>query len=126
MGLKTCGIGHLCVGAQADAAVGTPVSQEQVQAYFDSDIQRSIALAMNYVPQLAALDDVRWVVVVSLAFNLGNRLGEFHQTLAALNSGDYVRAATQLQDSAWYGEVGRRGPELCAALNSGIFGFPTD
>lgn len=124
LGLPTVGVGHLVL-SKDNLNVGDTITPQQLQAFFDADCTRSIHIAASVCSTLSTLDDVRWVVVVSLAFNMGNRLAGFPMFLAALNKGDYKEAATQLENSKWYTEVGRRGPELCNAMLTGKFGFAT-
>ena len=122
LGLLTVGVGHLVL-SRDNLSYGEAITEARQQALLETDIQRSILLAKNYMPLIDTLDDVRWVVLVSLAFNLGNRLSGFKQMLSAVNNNKWDEAALQLQDSKWFTQVGRRGPELCFALRNGRFGF---
>ena len=96
---------------------------QQVDQWFETDIQRSLLIAKNALPTFGTLEDVRQQVMVSLAFNLGNRLEGFPKFLAAMQAEDYSQAAAELRNSAWYGQVGRRGAETCATLLQGFYGF---
>lgn len=56
-------------------------------------------------------------VMVNLAFNMGvAELDKFVVFLAAMRAQKWDAAADALRDSAWYGEVGQRGPRICARL----------
>jgi lysozyme len=56
-------------------------------------------------------------VIVNMAFNLGySRLKGFKRMLAAVSNRDYERAAKEMEDSKWYGQVGRRSKELCRLM----------
>lgn len=70
LGYKIAGIGHLLVGAEKNLEVGAPIPTEQIQDWFDKDVDDSIATALRYVPELYQIDEVRQIVIVSLAFNL--------------------------------------------------------
>lgn len=122
LGLPTCGIGHLIL-ARDNLTVGATVTDAQVEKWYEADAARSALIARQFVPTLDSLDDTRQIVLVSLAFNMGTRLGGFHNTLAAIAAQEWSAAATELQNSKWYTQVGRRGPELCAALKTGKIGF---
>ncbi|MDM0042168.1 glycoside hydrolase family protein [Variovorax sp. J22R193] len=125
LGYKTAGIGHLLVGDETSMAVGTIVSEEEIQAWFEKDCEDAIAFARKFVPGLDGLDEVRQIVIVSLAFNLGGKLAQFKNSLKFINAKDWSNAAANLKLSKWYGQVGRRGPELCSALEKGFFGYAT-
>ena len=122
LGLKTAGIGHLLIGAWKDAAVGTPVSANQVDQWYQSDAARSTYIAQQILGDtFAALDENRQRMIVALCFNMGNRLAQFVNFLAALKAGDYDTAANELQNSKWYGQVGQRGPITCDAIRNGYY-----
>jgi lysozyme len=119
MGLLTVGIGHLCLPADNlhDREI---VSDIQIEKFFAVDIDKATKIAIALVPGLYGLDEIRQAVIISLAFNLGNRLAQFHDTLQAINKQEWTLAATHLQNSRWYSQVGHRGPELCEMLRSGV------
>lgn len=67
-----------------------------------------------------ALDQVRQAALVDLSFNLGSaRLAGFVKFLAAMGRADYERAADELVDSRWFGQVQRRGPRVVSMVRSG-------
>ena len=48
-----------------------------------------------------------------MCFNLGaNRLGKFRNMLYAVSVSDWQEMSNQMEDSRWYGQVGRRSKEL--------------
>ena len=48
-----------------------------------------------------------------MCFNLGaNRLGKFRNMLKACANEDWDEMSEQMEDSKWYGQVGRRSKEL--------------
>jgi lysozyme len=52
-------------------------------------------------------------VCVNMAFNLGRtRLSRFKKMITAVNEGKYAKAADEMIDSKWYGQVGNRSREL--------------
>lgn len=51
----------------------------------------------------------RKVCLIDIVFNIGKGgFLKFHDTIAALEKGNYVEAASQLKNSAWYTETGQR------------------
>jgi lysozyme len=59
-------------------------------------------------------------VLVEMTYNLGmTRLRGFHQTLAAIRAGDYDRAASQMLQSLWARQVGKRAIRLANMMREG-------
>lgn len=123
VGLPTAGIGHLLVGKEKELKVGTPVPQSLIDSWFEQDLANALGVAKRAVGEdvFNNLDDVRQRVMVNLAFNLGNRLLDFKNTMAAVKRGDYQAAATGLENSLWYKQVGRRGPMTVQAMRTGAY-----
>ena len=66
------------------------------------------------------LDPVRRCAVVDLIYNLGPAgFSKFHDTIPMLRMKDYNAAATLLEQSRWYKQVGRRGPMICKLIRTG-------
>lgn len=71
-------------------------------------------------PWYVAADDVRKSVLLELAFNMGlGKLLGFPHMLAACTARDWNTAADELQNSAWFHQVGNRGPRLVNLLRNG-------
>ena len=101
LGYKTLGVGHLCQpnDPEYDWAVGTSVSQEVVDMYYEDDFEK--------------LPEVIQRVLVNMCFNLGGtRLSKFRNMLKACREHNWKEMSVQMQDSRWYGQVGRRSKEL--------------
>lgn len=66
------------------------------------------------------LDDSRQRVLVNMAFNLGLAgLAKFPEMLEYLADGRYGLAASAMEDSLWYREVGQRAVRLVAMMRNG-------
>ena len=66
------------------------------------------------------LDPVRTAAVVDLCYNLGLKgLLGFTHFLAALRMKDWTAAASALEHSLWYKQVGRRGQRIIKLILSG-------
>lgn len=118
LGYKTLGVGHLCQpnDIEYDWEVGTPVSQEVVDAYYEMDFRKHYYEAVNVFGDEKGFnnlpDDIQRVLV-NMAFNLGGtRLSKFRNMLQACRNHDWQEMARQMQDSRWFGQVGRRSIEL--------------
>lgn len=126
LGYETGGIGHLLLeheAAKYDA--GDRISDELVEQWFTEDVNTAIKRARRILgePHFERLDPVRQRVLVNMAFNLGNKLEGFKNTLAFVRAGNYVQAAQNMRKSLWYRQVKRRGEELAIAMESGYFPF---
>lgn len=59
-------------------------------------------------------------VLANLIYNLGQyRLSKFAPTLALFKTKEYAAAATRLENTAWYKQVGNRSKELVERLRTG-------
>jgi len=66
------------------------------------------------------LDDARRMVLVDMCFNMGlSRLKTFKKMFAALRLRDYKLAATEMLDSKWAKQVGRRARKLSRIMRDG-------
>jgi lysozyme len=118
LGYKTLGIGHLCQpnDPEYDWVVGTSVSQEVVDMYYADDFEKHYKEAIHVFgshEDWEELPEVIQRVLVNMCFNLGgSRLGKFRNMLKACKEHNWKEMAVQMEDSRWYGQVGRRSKEL--------------
>ena len=118
LGYKTLGIGHLCQPEDPEYAweVGTKVSQEVVDMYYEQDFKKHHKETIHVFgteEEFYLLPEVIQHVLVNMCFNLGGtRLSKFKNMLAACRSHNWQEMARQMQDSRWYYQVGRRSQEL--------------
>ncbi len=119
LGYLTLGVGHLIQKSDPEYGqpAGTPVSQEVVDLYyaddFDKHVDETIHVCENNNIVFDALPESIQHVLVNMCFNLGaNRLGKFRNMLAAVSTSDWKEMASQMEDSRWFGQVGRRSVEL--------------
>ena len=116
--LPTGGIGHM----DRNMIPGTLLSTDQINNWYQNDVANAIAVCKK-IPCWATLDEFRQRILVQLAFNMGRKLLGFTHMITALTKGDFDTAATELQASEWYSEVGRRGPISVAALRNGYYNW---
>jgi lysozyme len=111
VGLWTIGVGHLLGTSKRMSEV----TKEEAMSLLEADIDRAEATVMNLVPTYPTWgteNELRARALVNMAFNLGNRLGEFHKFLAAVNDWDWERASRCMMQSKWAGQVGPRAVRL--------------
>ncbi len=118
LGYKTLGVGHLCQpeDPEYDWAVGTSVSQEVVDMYYEDDFDKHYMEAIHVFgshEDWNELPEVIQRVLVNMCFNLGgSRFSKFRNMLKACRNHNWKEMAVQMEDSRWYGQVGRRSKEL--------------
>jgi lysozyme len=113
-GYWTIGVGRL-----VDEDLGGGLSDDEIDYLLTNDINRCIEEAQTY-PWFAGLSEPRQAVVISLLFNLGKpRWDGFKKAQAAIEAGDYGEAASQMLDSRWAAQVGKRADDMAAMMISG-------
>lgn len=97
-----------------------PITHEQALFLLHSDEQDVFSELDAHLPWWSDLDDVRARVMVDLVFNMGiTKLIGFHTFLMLMREGEYQRAGDDLAGTAWYGQVGNRGPRLVGMVTRG-------
>ena len=115
LGYPTFGIGHLVVEGDEEHGkpVGTPVSEDRVNAVFESDVQKFVSESKKVFPNLDDLPEEAQQVIVNMCFNMGApRLSKFKKFIAAGNDGNWSTAAVEMMDSRWATQVGKRAERL--------------
>lgn len=96
------------------------ITEDEADCLLSNDIiiaQRELVAAF---PWFQSLDDVRQAVLVNMHFNLGiGRLRTFRNALAAMQIGNWDRAADEMLDSRWASQVGIRAVELAQQMRTG-------
>lgn len=109
------------VSANYDAVLSgqESLSAEQIDALFEINLNEAIRYAEQQVPNLQQLPQTVQEIVIDMMFNLGpTRFSKFVKFKQALARGDYQRAADEMVDSQWYGQVGDRAEELVGMMRS--------
>ena len=109
LGYATFGIGHLIVEGDEEHGkpLGTPVSEERVNAIFEEDVKKYISESKKVFPNLDDLPEIAQEVIVNMCFNMGApRLSGFKKFIAGVNAGDWNTAAIEMMDSRWARQVG--------------------
>lgn len=122
-GLLTGGIGHLLRENEiAQYPLGTPISDSQIQTWYTQDSSTAIKIGQELMGSVwGKLSDVRKRAVADLAYNLGKpRLSQFIKFLAAMKAENFTLAANELRNSKWFGQVGRRGPNIVTMISQNV------
>lgn len=113
-GLVTIGIGR-CLAKK-------PLKPAEVQFLFEGDLHdaEDDARALLGEACFEGLSDARKVVMVDMAFNLGYvKLRKFVKMLAAVKQGRFTDAASEMLNSVWATEVGKRAEKLATQMKRG-------
>ena len=114
-GIWTVGYGHAYV------APGTVWTQAQADAQLRIDVNAAEAGLDVHLPWWRSLDDVRQDVLANMAFNMGvTALCQFHNTLGAVQRGDWQAAHDGMLHSLWAAQVGARAQRLATQMLTGV------
>ena len=111
-GALTIGYGH-----NLDAR---GISKVVAELLLKQDLEIAEKQVKNNFAWWPKLDDARLGVLVEMCYNLGlSGLFGFKKMLAAVESGDYKRAAKEMLDSKWAFQVKGRAVELAKIMETG-------
>ena len=114
-GYPTAGIGHLLTewDEEYSEPIGTAVSEEQVQKWFEKDVQTAINDCQDIFNDFESLPEGIQHVLINMAFQLGGpRLRKFKRMIAAVETEDYPEMAIQMEDSRWFKQTTNRAQRL--------------
>ena len=96
------------------------LSLAEAEYLLDNDIRDATSDVVSRIPWSYTLDPIRFEVLVNLSFNLGVAgLLAFAKMLAALEAGRWDDASTELLDSKYAKQVGRRADRLATQIRTG-------
>jgi lysozyme len=109
----TIGYGH----TGPDVHAGLVWTPEQATAALQADIATAENALSAQLPWWTNLDDLRQDVMVNMTFNMGiATLLQFHNTLAAIQAGNWQAAHDGMLASAWAHQVGARAQRLAEQM----------
>ena len=118
-GYPTAGIGHLITEWDEDyfgKPVGTEVSKEQVDAWFEKDLNVAIGDMEKFTEGMNIDENVK-ECVTHMVFQLGlPRLNKFKKFKQALLDNDIQTAQAEMKDSLWYRQTTNRAERLIEKL----------
>lgn len=118
-GYWTIGYGF-CVDPSLNCQIPPPVAAFWLSYLVDR--KTAELTARSDWPWFASLSPARQQLLVLLDYNEGlGGILEFHLMLADLAAGDYEGAASNLQDSLWFKQVGVRGPKYVNIMRTGVW-----
>ena len=121
LGLPTFGIGHLVLDSDVEhgQAPGTPVSEDRVNECFARDVRVVLQDCKKLYTNFELLPEEVQLIIANMMFNMGYpRLSKFKGMKAAVDAGDWHRAAVEMVDSRWYQQVTNRAERLVTRMRS--------
>jgi GH24 family phage-related lysozyme (muramidase) len=120
LGLWTVGIGHLIGdGKTLPPEWNRKFSKEEIMKMFDDDYAHH-RLAAQRIPNFGNLNGKGQGALTDLTFNMGpSWIDRWPMLKKQLASNDLAGAAANLENSKWYGQVGKRAPTVVDLLRNG-------
>ena len=119
LGLWTVGVGHLIGdGKSLPASWNREFSHDEVMSIFDEDYKHHREAAEK-IPGFNKLDTAGQGALTDLTFNMGPVwYRKWPRFSKAMEEGDTELAALSLEQSKWYGQVGRRAPKIVSLVEN--------
>lgn len=121
LGLKTCGIGHLCREGEPEfeLPLGAKISEERVTELFEQDIQTAINDCKKIYDDWDKLPETVQIVCCDMMFNLGYpRYSKFAKTISHIRDGEWLKASSEMLDSKWARQLPKRSKHLSEMMAS--------
>jgi GH24 family phage-related lysozyme (muramidase) len=93
------------------------LTDDQINELFFPDVDAAIDAASEAIANFDDLSDEKQTVLVDMVFNLGAAgFRAFRRMIAAVEAEDWETAASEMENSAWYGQVGPRARAAVKAM----------
>lgn len=115
LGYWTIGYGKLI-----DKRKGGGITKEEGEYLLRNEIARKSEELFEALPWAKLLDEVRQTVLIAMAFQMGVEgiLG-FRNTMHALMTGDWTKAAAGIRGSLWARQTPARAERMARAIETG-------
>jgi lysozyme len=115
----TIGYGHLL--NKGDYPMIETIDKEEAQKLFETDFEVALTDAKKIFSDVwDNLSDKRKIALIDMSFNLGAaKLSAFKRMIAAVERGDFERAANEALASKWAKQVGKRAITIAEQLRKG-------
>ncbi len=117
----TGGIGHMITEWDDEkyAEVGVEISDEQVKAWFNKDIETVLSDCELLYDDFDHLPEEAQLIIANMMFNLGYpRLKKFVGMKAGVDARDWNKAADEMIDSNYYRQLPNRAGRLVKRMRS--------
>ncbi len=93
------------------------ITQEQSVRLFNEDYKTALSDAQRWIPNLSQQPKEVQMICIDMAFNMGLKtIMTFNTTSNLIQNHKYNEAASNLEKTAWYKQVGRRSKNHVAML----------
>ena len=121
MGVSTFGVGHAIKKTDPEwgFVIGTKIDESRIDQAFEEDIDMTLNECCRLYPDFYDLPEEVQLIIANMMFNLGTtRLSKFKGMKAGVDARDWEKAADEMVDSRWYGQVGNRSKRLVARMRA--------
>ena len=95
------------------------LNKEQIKKLFEMCMQIAYKDVKQYIPSFDNLPRNIKLGLLDMSFNLGyGRLSKFVKTKQFITSGDYKSAASELKNSKWATQVGKRAEKIISLFSA--------
>lgn len=120
LGYDTIGVGRLVDSRKP----GSGLRPSEIDFLLQNDIDDRIEALTRRLPWFQNLDDARRGVLLNMSFQLGvDGLMAFKNTLAMVESADYMGAARNMLQSKWATQTPERAARMAEQMRSGRWQF---
>lgn len=120
LGFWTIGVGRLVDSRKP----GSGLRPSEMDFMLQNDIDDRIEALTRRLPWFQNLDDARKGVLLNMSFQLGvDGLMGFKNTLAMIESGDYMGAARNMLQSKWASQTPKRAERMAEQMRTGIWQY---
>ena len=121
LGYPTVGVGHLITEKDEEYGkpVGTKVSQSRVDVLLHDDLLSTASECQKLYSNFNSLPEEVQMIIGNMMFNLGRpRLSKFKKMKAAVDAGQWNRAADEMYDSKLRRQVPNRADRLIERMRA--------
>lgn len=109
------------VGADFDKVYSRQqaLNDQQINQLLNVNINEAMEIANSFIPNLSSHPKKVQLVVADMCFNMGPaKMSQFVKFQKRITERNYAAAALEMQNSAWYTQVGQRSKNLVQMMNS--------
>ena len=96
------------------------IREQEAEIMLMNDLTQATLQLYNECPFVAKMDNTRKNVLIEMVYNMGiNRFKGFKKMLVACQNGEWDKAADEMLNSKWAGQVKQRAKTLAETMRKG-------